>query len=170
MLGKTTNSLLQQTEQQVQAKVKPELKGNFDKAVAAGLQIMYGSKGGIVTQQLSKSQDYAHNVGEGVAKLVAILFKQSKGTLPMNIAIPAATVFMCEGLDFLEQAGKIKVTSELLAETTQDMSASVLQLFGVTPEKMQQMIAEKQGGAQLAQPPAAPAMMPPAGILNAAGA
>lgn len=162
MLGKTTNPLLQQTEQQIQAKVKPEVKAGFDKAVTAGLKIMYGSKGGVVTQQLSKSEDYAHNVGEGVAKLVAILFQQSKGTIPMNIAIPAATVFMCEGLDFLEKAGKVKVTPDLLAETTQDMTASVLQLFGVTPEKMQQMIAEKQGGAPAS--PVAPA--PPTGILN----
>jgi len=159
MLGKNSNPLLVQTESAVMQKVKPELKNGLQRAITAGLKIMYESKNGIFTQQLSKSQDYAHNVGEGVAKLVGMMFQQSKKTMPMNIAIPAATVFMCEGLDFLEKAGKVKVTPELLAEATQDMSASVLQLFGVTPEKMQQMIAAKQGG----QP-----ATPPAGILAGA--
>lgn len=167
MLGKTNNEMMQQVEQQMQAKVPPESKAGFEKAVTAGLKVMYESKGGVITQQLSKSDDYAHNVGEGVAKLIGILFQQSKGTLPIEIAFPAASIFMCEGLDFLEKAGKVEVTPELLAETTQDMTASVLQLYGITPEQMQQVIAEKQG--QQTAPAASPASAAPQGILNAGG-
>lgn len=172
MLGKTTNPLLQKTEQAVLAKVQPNLQMALQRTVSAGLHIMYGSKGNILAQQLSKTPDYAHNVGEGAAKLVGILFHQSKNTMPMNVAVPAATIFMCEGLDFLEKAGRVQVTPELLAETTQDMGASVLQLFGVTQDKMQQMIAQKaaQGSPGQAQAGASPmaAPTPPPGIINAA--
>jgi hypothetical protein len=157
MLGKTTNPLLQKTELGIQAKLKPQLQMPLQRTVTAGLEIMYGGDYKIMLQQLSKSPDYPHNVGEGAAKLVGILYHQSKNTMPMSIAVAAATIFMCEGLDFLEKAGKLKVTPDLLAETTQDMGASVLQLFGVTQDKMQQMMAQKQG-----------ATPPPAGIINAA--
>lgn len=136
------NPLLQQTQQGILQKIKPELKAPLERTVAAGLQVMY-AKPEVLIQQLSKSPDFAHSVGEGAAKLVGVLFSQSKNTMPINIAVPAATFFMCEGLDFLEKAGKVQVTSELLAEATQDMSASVLQLFGVTQDKMKQAMAQK---------------------------
>ena len=67
MLGKTTNPLLQQTEQGVLQKVKPELKAPLERTVTAGLQVMY-SKPEVLIQQLSKSDDFAHSVGEGSAK------------------------------------------------------------------------------------------------------
>lgn len=159
MLGKTTNPLLQQTEQAILQKVKPELKLPLERTVTAGLQVMYG-KPEVLIQQLAKSEDFAHNVGEGAAKLVGVLYGQSKKTMPVSIAFPAATIFMCEGLDFLEKAGKLKVTPELLAEATQDMAASVLQLFGITPDKMREAMAQKGQ-----QPPAAP---PAQGIVGAA--
>jgi hypothetical protein len=159
MLGKTTNPLLQKTEQNIMGKLKPEYQMPFQRTVTAGLQLMYGSDNKTMAQQLSKSPDYAHNVGEGAAKLVGILFHQSKNTMPVEIAVAAATVFMCEGLDFLEKAGKVKVTPDLLAETTQDMGASVLQLFGVSQDAMQQAV---QG-----QTPTTPTA-PPAGIIGAA--
>jgi hypothetical protein len=149
MLGTTTNPLLQQTEQGVLQKVKPELKAPLERTVTAGLQVMY-SKPEVLIQQLSKSNDFAHSVGEGSAKLVGVLFHQSKNTMPISIAVPAAVIFMCEGLDFLEKAGKVKVSPELLAEATQDTTASVLQLFGVTQDKMREAVAKK--GGQSPQP------------------
>ena len=161
MLGKTTNPLLQQTEQAILQKIKPELKLPLERTVAAGLQVMYG-KPELLIQQLSKSEDFAHNVGEGAAKLVGVLYGQSKKTMPVSIAVPAATIFMCEGLDFLEKAGKVKVTPELLAEATQDMGASVLQLFGITQDKMREALAQK--GAQ------PPDQAPPQGIIASQGA
>ena len=147
---KTTNPLLQQTEQAIMQKIDPKLQMQLQRTVTAGLQIMYGSKDNLIAKQLGKSSDYAHNVGEGAAKLVGILYQQSKKTMPPSIAVPAATIFMCEGLDFLEKAGKVKVNPDLLSEATQDMGAAVMQLFGVSPDKMQSMMAQAQ---QRQQPP-----------------
>ena len=92
---------------------------------------------------------------------MTILYQQSKKTMPITVMGPTAFLLMLEGLDFLEKAGKIEVTPDLLDEATKDFGSSFLQLFGVTPEKMQSMIAAKQGGQP--QPPT-----PPAGILAGA--
>ena len=142
MLGNTTNPLLKQTEQAIMAKVEPNLQNPLQRTITAGLEIMYGSKQGVLKNQLMKSNDFAHNAGEGAAKLVGILFIQSKKTMPVKVAVPAATIFMCEALGFLEQSGKVKVTPELLADSTKDMAASVLQLFGVSQDKMNAMIGQ----------------------------
>lgn len=171
MLGKATNPLLQKTEQAILAKVKPELQSGMQRTVTAGLQVMYGSKTNLMTQQLGKSPDYAHNVGEGAAKLLGILYQQSKKTMPLSIGVPAAMIFTCEGLDFLEKAGKLQVTPDLLSQATQEMGASVLQLFGVKPEQMQQAIAQQEakGAAPTASPtPATPSGPPAQGIVGAA--
>jgi hypothetical protein len=146
MLGKTTNPLLQQTEQAITARVPQNLQNPLQRTLTAGFEIMYGSKAGVLKSQLMKSNDFAHNAGEGAAKLIGILFIQSKKTMPVKIAVPAATIFMCEALGFLEQAGKIKVTPELLADATKDMAANVLQLFGVSQDKMNTMISQPPKG------------------------
>ncbi len=146
MLGKTTNPLLQQTEQAITARVPQNLQNPLQRTLTAGFEIMYGSKAGVLKSQLMKSNDFAHNAGEGAAKLIGILFIQSKKTMPVKIAVPAATIFMCEALGFLEQAGKIKVTPGLLADATKDMAANVLQLFGVSQDKMNTMISQPPKG------------------------
>lgn len=166
MLGKTTNPLLQKTEQQVQAKVDPALQNAFQRIVTAGLKVMYSQKShDMMVSELKAHGDPAEIAGNGVAKLLGLLMSQSKGTMPMKAGIPAGTVLLCEGLDFMEQAGLVKVDQNVLAKAMQAMSSSFLQLLGVTPDKMGQMIA--QARQQQAAPKAAPPKRP-AGIVAAA--
>ena len=164
MLGKTTNPILQKTEQAIEAKVKPEQKAAFQKIIAAGLKLMYADKMRAgVTKSLKEGGDPAQIVGDGVAKLLGIMMNQSKGTMPMQAAVPAATILLCEGLDFVEQAGVVKVDSNVLATAMQEMNSSFMQLLGVTPEKLQAMM-------QKAKTSAAPATQPakPSGLIAAA--
>lgn len=145
MLSKQTNPVLTKTEQAVTAKVPPKLKGAFSKTVTVGLKMMYSDQGQkIMKDQLSKSPDYARNVAEGAAKLIGEMFKQSKNTMPVKVAMSAAVMLMCEGLDFLEKAGKLKVTPELVATATKHLSEFVLQLFGVTQDKLHQLVQQRQ--------------------------
>ena len=85
MLGKTTNPLLQKTEAATEAKVPPKYKGAFQRIVAAGLRVMYSEQThDMMVKELQKPQDPSINIGEGVAKLMGILWSQGKGTLPMQ--------------------------------------------------------------------------------------
>lgn len=137
MLGKTTNQLLVKTEQAIEAKVPQQYQKAFQKAVHAGLIIMYSPAGVKIMQQLlAKQGDMISNIAAGAAKLLGELYRQSKGTLPMKVGIPAATVILCEGLDMLEKTGRIKVTEDVVAEATKDFGAFVMKLVGMTPEKL----------------------------------
>lgn len=145
MLSKQTNPTLAKTEAAITAKIPTKLKSAFSKAVTVGLKMMYSDQGSqVMKDQLNKSPDYARNVAEGAAKLVGEMFKQSKNTMPIKIAMPAAVMLMCEGLDFLEKAGKVKVTPELVATATKYLSEFVLQLFGVSQDKLHQLVQQRQ--------------------------
>jgi hypothetical protein len=141
MLGKTTNSQLQEVEQAVQQQVPPDLSNAFERIITAGLKIMYSPETRtMLANQLKQSGEATEIVGEGVAKLMAILYQQSKGTMPMKAAIPAAQVLTCEALDFAQQAGTLQVSGDSIAATTKAMVTYLLQIFGFSQAKIQQYI------------------------------
>jgi hypothetical protein len=130
----------------------------------------------MLQSQLSKQGEPTEIAGEGVAKLLGMMYKESKGTMPMKAAVPAAQVLLCEALDFMEQAGLVQVSDELIAQATKSMMAYLLQVFGFKKEQVDKYMhagmaahgspdgtmpasADAGGGAQ---PPAA------GGIINSA--
>jgi hypothetical protein len=144
------NPMLQQAAQAVEAKVPPDLKNTYQRIILAGEKFMYSPKTHEMMMKQMSGPNPAEAAGEGIAKLFAILMKESKGTLRMEAAIPAMTVLLCDGLDFLEQAGRIKVDEQLLAAATEEMGSDILQMLGMTPDKLQQMMAQR--GQPAAQP------------------
>lgn len=164
------NPLLQKTEAAIEAKINPpQMKAVVDKLLALGKKIMYAptTRHLLVYQMKGPGTDF-EKIGAGVAKLMGLLTTQTKGTIPPQAMIPAGILLMCEALDFLEQAGRIQVNNDTLAQAMQETSSSLMQLLGVSPEKLQHMVtaAQKAGPAAKATAPgAAPA---PAGIINSA--
>ena len=158
------NQLLANTKSAILKKADPRLVPAIDKTVTAGQKVMYAdSTRQMLKAQLGKGND-PETIGAGIAKLAGILYNQSKKQLPPQILIPASTVLLCEGLQFLEDAGTVKVDANFLAECTKAMGSALAQLFGATPDKLQGMVnqAQSQQPAQGAQP------APPAGIVAGA--
>lgn len=160
------NPLLEKVSQALLAKVAPENRNTVQKIVLAGEKVMHSPQTHqMMTAQLSKPGDPAQNAGEGVAKLMGLLFKESKGTMQMKTAVPASQLLLFEGLDFMEQTGKIKVSNELIASASKALSGYFLQLFGVTPEKLAQL---KQKAQSAGTPPiTSSAPPPPQGLIAA---
>ncbi len=151
------NQLLEQAKAAVLKKADPRLVGVIKKVVAAGEKVMTSdqTRSMFVKQMAGGATPEA--VGAGAAKLIGILQNQSKGSIPPEVLVKAATILMCEGLQLLEDAGKVKVTPDFLAACTKAMGSAVLQLLGATPEQLTQLL-QKQGQPSPAQPaqPAAP--------------
>lgn len=172
------NPLLQKTQDAILQKADPRLVPVIKKLEAAGQQVMYSEKSrGMMIEQLGDGKN-PEQIGAGVAKLIGIIYSESKKTAPMEALIPASVLLLCEGLNFLEEAGAIQVSNEFLSQCTMAMGSSVAQLFGATPEKLQTMISKGQGGGAAdqapqmgAQPPAAAASGPATGgiLANAQG-
>lgn len=151
------NALLAKTKAAVLSKADPRLVPAINKTVAAGVKVLNAPQ----TQQMVKQQlgngDDPETIGAGIAKIAGILFNQSKKQLPPQILMPASALLLCEGLEALEEIGKVKVDANFLAECTKSMGSSLAQLFGATPDKLQGMMNKTQGAQPMAQPaPAAP--------------
>ncbi|MFI4938922.1 MAG: hypothetical protein ACHP7O_01035 [Burkholderiales bacterium] len=167
MLGKTNNPLLQQTEQAVQAKVSPQMQNTLQRAVVAGLTVMYSPQSHqIMLAQLTKPGDPAQNVAEGVAKLIGVLYRQSRSTMPIPIMIPAAMILMCEGLDFLSKANGTQITPQLVAQCTQDVGQFMLKLLGISQQQMHQVVAHGMSRAHQRMQGRQAALQPSGGIID----
>jgi phage-related tail protein len=159
MINKNANPLLVKTEQAVMAKLKPGQMKAFQKVLAAGLRVLDSEQSHkLVAGQLKAQADPTDIAGAGVAKLLGVLINQSKGTMPMEAAIPAATVLLLESLDRLEELGKVEINNDTLAAAMQSMSSAIMQLFGVTPQRLDGMMKQRQGEQT---PEAAPEAAPP---------
>ncbi len=161
------NPILQQAEEAYRAKSKAK---GIDRVVEAGEGIMFSEGGAnLFKEQVDKEGDVVDNAAEGVAKLIGILFDQSKKTMPLDTAVGGATILMLRGLDFLEEAGRIEVTNEVVDQAMMAMTSYVMQLFGVSQDMIKQMAAKAGAGtpdAPAEEPAAAPAK--PAGLLGGA--
>lgn len=153
------NPLLQQTSDAILKKADQRIVPVIKKLVDAGKQVMYSPKTrGMMMKQLGDGKD-PEAIGAGIAKLIGILYSESKKTAPIQALVPAGVLLMCEGLDFLEQAGAVKVTPDFLSQCTMAMGSNVAQLFGATPDRLQGMMNKVKPGGQETpgQPPTAPA-------------
>jgi hypothetical protein len=163
-----TNPIIDKARQALLAKIDPRLTPVVAKVVDAGKQVMYSDQTrDMAIQQLKQGSD-PESVGAAVAKLAAILFNQSKHTIPMNVLLPATMMLLFEALEFLEEAGTLKIDQEQLAAYCQATGSAFLQMLGVTPEKLQGLIgqaAQNAPAGPAAEPPAAPQ---PGGIVAGA--
>jgi hypothetical protein len=136
-----TNPLLDKTKAQIMAKVDPRLQPIVGKIVNAGHVVMFSPKSRhLMQQQLQSGPNNPEVIGAGIAKLVAVLYAQSKKTAPINALIPAGMILLCDGLQFLEDSGSVKVSAAFLASCTQATGSAVLQVLGIQPEQVQSAI------------------------------
>lgn len=152
-IGKTTNPLLQQVENGVKAKLAPQFQNALQRIVLAGLTIMYSPQSHqVVVQQLSKPGNPLVNVAEGAAKLMAQLYKQSRGTIPMQVMIPASVILMCEGMDFLSKSSpQFMITPQTVARCAQDTTEFMLKVLGINQNQLHTVVAHGLHRAQMSR-------------------
>ena len=159
MIGQASNPMLEQAEQAIASKMPPAMQQDLQRVVHAGLTIMYSPQ---LAQQrnarIAASSDPVQDASSGAARLISNLFQQSNKSIPAALIIPAAIIFAFEYLDLVAKAGKTQITPDLIAQTTQAVAQAVLPLMGVTPQKMQSLlaVAKQHGNAQSAMTPSAP--------------
>jgi hypothetical protein len=160
MINDKANPLLVKTEEAIRAKLQPDQVKHFEKIIVAGLRVMDSEQTHqLIAGQLKTQAEPTEIAGAAVAKLLGILINQSKGAMPMKAGIPAATVLLLEALDRMEALGKIEVSNQTLEAAMHSMTSALLQMFGVTPDKLSAMMKAKEQP----QPEAPQPEQPPAG-------
>lgn len=158
--GKVNTAFVQSKMQ-----VPPGLQQAYERIIMAGKKIMYSPQMTPQIAALMKGDDtVANKLGQGAVALIALLISQSNHTLPPQLIIPCATELLTEFADFLNSTG-VAVSDQDVASGMAVMVGQIMQRIGVTPQKLQAMMAAKKGAAPGAAPQAPPQ---PAGLVGGA--
>lgn len=145
--------ILKRIETGIEQTVPPEHKKMYDSIVVAGMNVMFSKEtSNLMEQQLDESDDVVENVSSGVAKLIMIVFSESKQKADdfAPAAVFAAISLLCQALEYWEKSRNGVVTEEIAATATKQVQLKVLQGFGITEEQVNKVA---QAGLQNAGEP-----------------
>lgn len=163
-------SMLKQIEAKAERSVPPKYQNGFHRIVAAGKKAMFSEQTFPEMQKYMNAiqgpESVPQYVAHGVIKLLTLIFNQSKGTMPLEPVGLAATMFMCDALEYLEQVKKMPIDKAVIDQTTFAVKDGVLawlkKASGISEEEWQKVMAGKGGQAAQSQPNAPAAQAPPA--------
>lgn len=169
----SSDPIIAQVQDALRAKIPPQYRVAVQQIVLAGMKVMFSAQTHhLMLNSIAGDTDPAHAVGMGVTQLITLLYRESKGTMPIPAIAPAAILLCCEALDFMEKSGIVKVTPAIMDSTTQVVIGYLMQKVGLTPQKMSQIAQQAAQGhpgvapiapqQQQQQQPAAPAAPQPA--------
>lgn len=159
----SSDPILAKVQDGVRANLPPQFRVAVQRIVLAGMKVMFSPETHhLMLQAIQTDSDPAHAVGMGVTQLLTLLWKESKGTMPIPALVPAGILLCCEGLDFMEKSGMIKVTPDIVDNAVQTVTAYMMQKLGYTPQDMARIAqAPGAGGGQSPQQsPAGPQPTP----------
>lgn len=122
-------------------KMPPELQEAYERVVIAGMKVMFSKQTHrIMLNEMQKQGPVAQRLGNGIAGLMLLMFKESNETMPPQVIIPAGIELLMQAVDFMRKTGMEKITNEDIGNAIQVMITVVLQKFGVEPGKFEQML------------------------------
>jgi hypothetical protein len=126
------NPLLAATEQKIEGNiVDPNVKADYMKVLVAGLHVALANGPNSFVAKLHNSQDPIGDCARGAVAIVLIMSRQSQGIMP------AGTVLMLHGLDFIDRAGIAKIAEPELDRATQIFANEMFHKQGITPGMIQ---------------------------------
>lgn len=139
------NQLLQSAHDKIVEGVSPKNRPFFDRLFKSATAAVFDdSVFSQIAQQLAQSKDPAGDVAKGVVSIMNMLAHKARGTIPHDVFLQASMCLMLEGLDFIEQAGQLQVTNEVLVTATKDLIEALLPTVGLNAQKLSDLL----GGVQ----------------------
>lgn len=131
------------TKESVEENIKmpPELQEAYERVVIAGMKVMFSKESHkAMLKELQREGPMDQRLGKGIAGLMLLLFKESNGTMPPAVIIPAGMKLMMEAVDFMRETDLGQPTNAEIGGGMQIMISTILEKFGIAPDKMEQML------------------------------
>lgn len=136
----------------------PHMVKPFQAVIVAGMKVLFSDQTHqMVMKQMSGAGPLSQKLGDGIARLMSMLFQESHRSIPPQLLIPAGMVLLAHAADFMNKSGQ-PVSAQDFGTATQIMVEELLKAFNVDPSKVMANMPGKAG----TQPPAAAAPMAPA--------
>ena len=139
------NPILQQTQKVVFNQLEPKEKARAERVIAAGKRKMFDKKTHF-NMELVKNPNAKNTpvetVSAGIAGLMYLMYQESEPKISMHVMGIAGTILMCEAFDFGERALGMKITNDIVAETTRAMMSLFLHKLGIKPQQLEERIQQ----------------------------
>lgn len=127
-----------------QMKLPPDLVQVYERVVDGGLKLMFSERTREQTLQFMQGEgDPSEKMGEGVAAVMATLFKQSNNTMPPQVIIPAGIELLLHAVDVVRKSGG-EWSQDDTAESMANMVEAIFRQFGTSLDQVGGMM--QQGG------------------------
>lgn len=140
MTERITDPLLARTVQGIEAQLDPKYKQGYQAVVVAGMKVMFSNETHKILLRYIQEGKARKNVQraavDGVTRLIAIIYRESKGRMSIPAAFPAAVTLLCYALEFIEKTTGEDTTEEQLAAATQLLTVSLLKMFKIDQQQL----------------------------------
>jgi hypothetical protein len=124
-----------------QIKAIPEVQEAYERVVIAGLKVMFSKESHkLMLDELQKEGPMGQKLGMGIAGLMLLLIKESNGTIPPEVIIPAGINLLTRAADFIRKSKIDKITNGDIGDAMEVFISTILEKFGVDPAKMADML------------------------------
>jgi hypothetical protein len=122
-------------------KMPPELQEAYERVVIAGMKVMFSKESHkLMLDELQKEGPMGQKLGVGIAGLMLLLVKESNGSIPPEVIIPAGINLLTRAADFIRKTKIEKITNGDIGDAMEVFMSTILEKFGVSPEQMTQML------------------------------
>jgi hypothetical protein len=130
-----------------QMQLPEELKEAYVRVVDAGLKVMFDPSMRERTLEFMEGPgDPAEKMGEGIAAVMVLLFKESNETMPPQVIIPAGIELLIHAADVARKSG-LAMTQDDVAEAIGVFVEATFRQFGTSLEEAGGMMQGAQPAA-----------------------
>lgn len=121
-------------------KVPPELQEAYERVVIGGMKVMFSKESHqFMLKEMQGQGAVAQRLGQGIAGLMLLLFKESNETIPPEVIIPAGIELLMQAVDFVRETGMGDITNKDIGDAMEIMMRMILEKFGMKPEQFEQV-------------------------------
>ena len=134
-----------QVESAIKDQVDDRQEKDLDQLLDAGNDLLFGKDTHYqLMDQLQNSKDIGTDLGGGGFSLMTMLIKESGGTIPGDIILPAGVILLARAAEFLNESGIAKVTDDDFEKATHLFSVQIMNTFDPDfKSRMQQSIGDQ---------------------------
>jgi len=119
----------------------PELQEAYERVVIAGMKVMFSKESHkLMLDEFQKEGPLGEKLGKGIAGLMLLLVKESNGTIPPEVIVPAGINLISRAADFIRKSKLEKITNADIGDAIEIFTSTILEKFGVDPAKMADML------------------------------
>ena len=139
-MGRPEGEELTPESVQKNIKVPPELQEAYERVVIAGMKVMFSKETHqFMLKEIQGQGPVAQRLGQGIAGLMLMLFKESNETIPPEVIIPSGLELLMQAVQFVREARLAEVTNKDIGDAMEIMMRMILEKFGMTPEQFEQV-------------------------------